>query len=176
MRSDGLTVADWAVITEYMDVLKPLNLATKRFEERSDSGRFGAIAEIIPVFFDSFHLDSPFLIYLQRYSHAAALWARTVQLEILQTKNFQWSVRDQDVRSREHDNQQKKGSARIPSCTPRKQGSQQGLTTHELEIKKRDRTGITSLLPLPPTPYTTRPTRSSPNRTSTVDVPDTIRE
>jgi hypothetical protein len=50
MRSDGLTAADWAVITEYMDVLKPLKLATKRLKGRSDSGRFGAIAEIIPVF------------------------------------------------------------------------------------------------------------------------------
>jgi hypothetical protein len=50
MRSDGLTAADWAVFTEYMDVLKPLKLATKRLEGRSDSTRFGAIAEIILVF------------------------------------------------------------------------------------------------------------------------------
>jgi hypothetical protein len=50
MRSDGLTAADWAVITEYIDVLKLLRLAPKRLEGRSDSGRFGAIAEIIPVF------------------------------------------------------------------------------------------------------------------------------
>jgi hypothetical protein len=50
MPSDGLTAADWAVITEYMEVLKPLKLATKRLEGRSYSGRFGAIAEIIPVF------------------------------------------------------------------------------------------------------------------------------
>ena len=50
MRSDGLTAAKWAVITEYIDVLKPLKLATKRLEGRSDSGSFGAIAEIIPLF------------------------------------------------------------------------------------------------------------------------------
>ncbi|KAI1569536.1 Dimer-Tnp-hAT domain containing protein [Pyrenophora tritici-repentis] len=50
MRSDGLTAADWAVVTEYLDVLKPLKSATKRLEGRGKSGRFGAIAEIIPVF------------------------------------------------------------------------------------------------------------------------------
>jgi hypothetical protein len=50
MRSDGLTAADWAVVTEYIDVLKPLKSATKRLEGRGKSGRFGAIAEIIPVF------------------------------------------------------------------------------------------------------------------------------
>jgi hypothetical protein len=50
MRSDGLTAADWAVVTEYIDVLKLLKSATKRLEERSKSRRFGAIAEIIPVF------------------------------------------------------------------------------------------------------------------------------
>ena len=38
------------MITEYIDVLKPLKLATKRLEGRSDSGRFGAIAKIILVF------------------------------------------------------------------------------------------------------------------------------
>jgi hypothetical protein len=50
MRSDGLTTANWAVVTEYMDVLKPLKAATKRLEGHGNSGRFGAIAEIIPVF------------------------------------------------------------------------------------------------------------------------------
>jgi hypothetical protein len=50
MRSDGLTAADWAVVTEYLDVLKPLKSARKRLEGRGKSGRFGAIAEIIPVF------------------------------------------------------------------------------------------------------------------------------
>jgi hypothetical protein len=30
MRSDGLTATDWAVITEYIEVLKPLKDATKR--------------------------------------------------------------------------------------------------------------------------------------------------
>jgi hypothetical protein len=50
MRSDGLSAADWAVVTEYMDVLRPLKLATKRLEGRGKGGRFGAIAEVIPVF------------------------------------------------------------------------------------------------------------------------------
>ena len=50
MRTDGLTAADWAVITEYIDVLKPLKMATTRLEGRGRSGRFGAIYEVIPVF------------------------------------------------------------------------------------------------------------------------------
>ena len=50
MRSDGLTTHDWAVVTEYIDVLRPLKSATKRLEGRGKSGRFGAIAEVIPVF------------------------------------------------------------------------------------------------------------------------------
>lgn len=63
MRSDGLTTADWAVVTEYMDVLKPLKAATKRLEGRGKAtdvvaqclgvcsldGRFGVV-EIVPVF------------------------------------------------------------------------------------------------------------------------------
>jgi hypothetical protein len=50
MRSDGLSAADWAVITEYMNTLKPLKAATERLEGRGKSGGFGAIAEIIPIF------------------------------------------------------------------------------------------------------------------------------
>jgi hypothetical protein len=64
MRSDGLSAADWAVVTEYIEVLRPLKLATKRLEGRGKGvkganddvnsspkcGRYGAIAEIIPVF------------------------------------------------------------------------------------------------------------------------------
>jgi hypothetical protein len=50
MRSNGLTSGDWAVITEYMSVLRSLKLATKRLKGRGRSGRFGAIHEIIPVF------------------------------------------------------------------------------------------------------------------------------
>jgi hypothetical protein len=45
MRSDGL-LYDWAVITDYIEILKPLKTATKRLEGHT----FGAIAEIIPVF------------------------------------------------------------------------------------------------------------------------------
>jgi hypothetical protein len=50
MQSDGLSAADWAVIAEYMDALKPLKAATERLEGRGKSGGFGAIAELIPVF------------------------------------------------------------------------------------------------------------------------------
>jgi hypothetical protein len=50
MRSNGLTAADWGVVTEYLAVLKPLKAATKRLEGRSASGAYGAIAEVIPVF------------------------------------------------------------------------------------------------------------------------------
>jgi hypothetical protein len=50
MRSTGLSAADWGVITEYMECLKPLKNATERLEGRGKSGRFGAIYEIIPVF------------------------------------------------------------------------------------------------------------------------------
>jgi hypothetical protein len=50
MQSDGLTAADWAVVTEYMDALKPLKAATKRLEGRGKRGGFGAIAEVIPLF------------------------------------------------------------------------------------------------------------------------------
>ena len=71
MRSDGLGAADWQVVAEYIDVLGPLKECTKRLEGRSHGqaateklaglshgqsateklpGRFGSIAEVIPVF------------------------------------------------------------------------------------------------------------------------------
>jgi hypothetical protein len=50
MRSNGLSSADWAVITEYMDVLAPLKKASERLEGRGKSGKHGAIYEVIPVF------------------------------------------------------------------------------------------------------------------------------
>jgi hypothetical protein len=50
MRSTGLSSADWAVITEYIDCLQPLKNATERLEGRGKAGRFGALYEIIPVF------------------------------------------------------------------------------------------------------------------------------
>jgi hypothetical protein len=43
MQSDGLRAADWVVITEYMDVLKPLKTATERLERHGKSGGFGSI-------------------------------------------------------------------------------------------------------------------------------------
>ncbi|RYN61322.1 hypothetical protein AA0117_g13005 [Alternaria alternata] len=57
MRSDGLTATDWAVVTEYIDVLKPLKSATKRLKGRGrdadgrvGGGHYSAIAEVILVF------------------------------------------------------------------------------------------------------------------------------
>ncbi|KAI1509635.1 Dimer-Tnp-hAT dimerization containing protein [Pyrenophora tritici-repentis] len=50
MRSGGLTAADWAVITEYIAVLKPLKEATRSLEARGTSGSFGAIYEVYPVY------------------------------------------------------------------------------------------------------------------------------
>lgn len=50
MRSSGLSAADWGVITEYLEVLKPLKLATKRLEGRGKGGQYGAIYEVIPVY------------------------------------------------------------------------------------------------------------------------------
>ncbi|KAG9375889.1 hypothetical protein A1F94_013633 [Pyrenophora tritici-repentis] len=50
MRSGGLTAAGWAVITEYIAVLKPLKEATRSLEARGTSGSFGAIYEVYPVY------------------------------------------------------------------------------------------------------------------------------
>jgi hypothetical protein len=50
MRSTRLTSADWAVITEYIDLLQPPQHATERFEGRGKSGKFGAIYVVILVF------------------------------------------------------------------------------------------------------------------------------
>jgi hypothetical protein len=46
MRSDRLLSHDWVVITDYIEILRPLKTATKCLEGHT----FGAIAEIIPVF------------------------------------------------------------------------------------------------------------------------------
>jgi hypothetical protein len=50
MRSGGLSAADWAVISEYIDVLQPLKAATELLEGRGKHGRFSAIYKIILVF------------------------------------------------------------------------------------------------------------------------------
>jgi hypothetical protein len=50
MRLDGLTAADWAVITEYIAILQPLKFATDRLQGRGKCGRFGALYKVIPVF------------------------------------------------------------------------------------------------------------------------------
>jgi hypothetical protein len=49
MRSGGLTAADWATITQYIDALKPLKHATERLEGRGKRGKYGAIYEVILV-------------------------------------------------------------------------------------------------------------------------------
>lgn len=49
-RSGGLTSADWAVITEYIEVLQPLKSATNRLQGRGKAGTHGALYEVIPVF------------------------------------------------------------------------------------------------------------------------------
>jgi hypothetical protein len=46
MRSGGLKAADWVVITEHIEVLKPLKKATKGLEARSKQGNFGAIVSL----------------------------------------------------------------------------------------------------------------------------------
>jgi hypothetical protein len=50
MRLDSLSAANWQVVTEYIDVLKPLKECTKRLKGRDKQGNFGAILEVIPVF------------------------------------------------------------------------------------------------------------------------------
>jgi hypothetical protein len=50
MRSDGLSAGDWVVITQYIEVLKPLKHATECLKGRGKASNFGAIYEIIPVF------------------------------------------------------------------------------------------------------------------------------
>jgi hypothetical protein len=50
MRSDGLRAADWAVITEYIEALRPLKEATDSLQARGKTGGFGAIYEVVPQF------------------------------------------------------------------------------------------------------------------------------
>jgi hypothetical protein len=50
MRSGGLSANDWAVVNDYIEILLPLKSATKRLEGCGNSGRFGAIHEVLPVF------------------------------------------------------------------------------------------------------------------------------
>jgi hypothetical protein len=50
MRSSALSAADLGVITEYLQVLQPLKLATKFLEGCGKGRRYGAIHEIIPVY------------------------------------------------------------------------------------------------------------------------------
>ncbi|KAK2926541.1 Ribonuclease H-like superfamily [Fusarium oxysporum f. sp. vasinfectum] len=44
---DKMSVEDWSVITEYLAILKPLKIATKRLEGRPKEGKFGAIWEVL---------------------------------------------------------------------------------------------------------------------------------
>jgi hypothetical protein len=47
MRLTGLLAADWAVVTEYLEVLQLLKEAYLSLEARSRSSKFGVIYEII---------------------------------------------------------------------------------------------------------------------------------
>jgi hypothetical protein len=40
---DKMTAEDWSIIAEYLAILKPLTIATKRLEGRPQEGKFGAI-------------------------------------------------------------------------------------------------------------------------------------
>lgn len=44
---DKMTSEDWAVIAEYLAILKPLKIATKRLEGRPEEGRYGAVWEVL---------------------------------------------------------------------------------------------------------------------------------
>ena len=51
MRSDGLRAADWAVITDYINVLRPLKEATDSLQARGKTGGFGAVYEVLPDYY-----------------------------------------------------------------------------------------------------------------------------
>jgi hypothetical protein len=44
---DKMTAEDWSIIAEYLAILKPLKIATKRLEGRPQEGKFGAIWEVL---------------------------------------------------------------------------------------------------------------------------------
>ncbi|XP_044715999.1 transposase [Hirsutella rhossiliensis] len=44
---DRMSVEDWSVIAEYLAILKPLKIATKRLEGRPKEGKFGAVWEVL---------------------------------------------------------------------------------------------------------------------------------
>ena len=50
MQPGGLKAVDWAVITKYIKVLKPLKEAIKRLEARGKQGSFRAIYKVILIF------------------------------------------------------------------------------------------------------------------------------
>lgn len=45
-----LTDEDWSTLTEYLAILKPLKIATKRLESRIKEGKFGSLWEVLPAF------------------------------------------------------------------------------------------------------------------------------
>ncbi|KAK8007178.1 carbohydrate esterase family 3 protein [Apiospora arundinis] len=42
-----MAAEDWSVIAEYLAILKPLKIATKRLEGRPQEGKFGAVWEVL---------------------------------------------------------------------------------------------------------------------------------
>lgn len=47
---DRLSTDDWAVLTQYQDILKPMELATKGLEGRPEAGQHGLLFKVIPAF------------------------------------------------------------------------------------------------------------------------------
>lgn len=43
---DRMSAEDWSVIAEYLAILKPLTIATKRLEGRPQEGKFGAMPRV----------------------------------------------------------------------------------------------------------------------------------
>jgi hypothetical protein len=50
MLSGKLTAADWAVITEYIEVFEPFKSTTDRLQDRGKAGSYGALYKVLPVF------------------------------------------------------------------------------------------------------------------------------
>ena len=53
--TDSLTSEDWSVIVQYMEVLKPIMVASKRAEGNPKEGRAGMLWEVLPTFESLLH-------------------------------------------------------------------------------------------------------------------------
>ena len=116
---------------------------------RTPTFRSWGKVEIYPLF-DSFHLESPFLISPQRYLYAAALWAgaQPGQLDVLQKQNSQWSVRD--IRAFGQGNMittRRRAALKSPLAQLANKAASIALQDLTLEMKKKDRPSINFPLP-----------------------------